>query len=116
MLAKQQQKKNNKTTRINKPTERCDSFRKKDKKIKNKGERRDTHSTNWKVAKVQEGPNMMHPISLLFCKQRNGAVRLQCTGIHAPDTPWCGNGRLNMALLVKLGVLGQPLVGIKHVF
>lgn len=39
-----------------------------------------THSTNWKVAKVQEGPSMMHPISPLFC--RNVQIILCETRAH----------------------------------
>lgn len=57
MLAKTRTSKNK--TNIHKLTEGWDEFRRKFW--------RDTHSTNWKVANVQEGPNMMHPISLLFC-------------------------------------------------
>lgn len=29
----------------------------------------DTYSTNWKVAKVQEGPSMTHPTSSLLCRK-----------------------------------------------
>lgn len=75
MLAKQQQQKKKQHILIN----RLRGV------IKWKKKWRDTHSTNWKVANVQEGPNMMHPISPLFCKQQSDGVRLQCAVNHAPN-------------------------------